>query len=99
MEVLRLLASLGGLRRAAVAGFTVVLVMGPFAAPAGATLVYVTGGFPTTPPKLPQPERIWAAHNDGSAAQRLVKGNAPHISPDGKLVMYGPSPAPVCGWA
>lgn len=55
---------------------------------AGATLVYTTGGFPTAPPKLPQPEWVWAARNDGSAAHRLARGSAPHVSPDGKLVAY-----------
>jgi len=55
---------------------------------AGATLAYVTGGFPTTPPKVPRPEWVWAAHDDGGAAHRLTLGSAPHVSPDGKLVAY-----------
>lgn len=58
---------------------------------AGATLAYVTGGFPTTPPRLPRPEWVWAAHDDGSAAHRLARGSAPHVSPDGKLVAYASS--------
>ena len=90
MEVLRLFNRIGGLGRAAVGGFVgLLLLVGAFATPARATLVYVTGGFPTTPPKVPQPEWIWAAHNDGSAAHRLVRGSAPHVSPNGKLVIYG----------
>ena len=55
---------------------------------AGATLVYATGGFPTSPPRLPQPEWVWAARDDGSGAVRLARGTAPHVSPNGKLVAY-----------
>ncbi|MGC2374218.1 MAG: hypothetical protein WA484_10125 [Solirubrobacteraceae bacterium] len=55
---------------------------------AHATLVYMTGGFPTEPPRLPAPEWVWSAHNDGSAPRRLARGSAPRISPNGKLVAY-----------
>jgi len=66
-----------------------VVLVGLVRAPgAGATLAYATGGFPSTPPKLPQPEWVWAANDDGSAAHRLARGGAPHVSPDGKLVAY-----------
>ena len=55
---------------------------------AHATLVYMTGGFPTEPPRLPAPEWVWSARNDGSAPHRLARGTAPKVSPNGKLVAY-----------
>lgn len=77
-------------RMAIVCGLTVLASLA-LAAVAAATLVYTTGGFPTAPPKLPQPQWVWAAHDDGSAAHRLSQGSAPHISPSGKLVAYASS--------
>lgn len=59
------------------------------APPAGATLAYVTGGFPAPagePP--PAPERVWVARDDGSGARELAAGSAPHVSPDGRLVAF-----------
>lgn len=35
-----------------------------------------------------QPEWVWAARDDGSAAHRLVKDSEPTVSPNGKLVLY-----------
>ena len=55
---------------------------------AGATLVYVTGGFPTVLPKLPAPEWVWSARDDGTAPHRLARGSMPRVSPNGKLVVY-----------
>ena len=75
-------------RRTAIACGLTVLASLALAPVAGATLVYTTGGFPSSPPKLPQPEWVWAAHNDGSATHRLARGSVPHISPNGKLVAY-----------
>jgi hypothetical protein len=64
------------------------LLTGVLAATANATLVYVTGGFPTSPPATPKPEWIWVARSDGSAPHRLVQGSDPRISPNGRLVVY-----------
>jgi WD40 repeat protein len=77
-----------GHRIAVVCGLTAALSLGALVASAAAMLVYVRGGFPTSPPKTPQPEWVWAANDDGSAAHRLVKGTEPAVSPDGKLVLY-----------
>lgn len=88
MEMSGLPSRISSGRRLAV-GFALCLLACLALAPAaGATLAYVTGGFPTTPPKLPQPEWVWAARDDGSAAHRLALGSAPHVSPDGKLIAY-----------
>jgi len=70
------------------AGMLAVFASCAMAPRADATLVYMTGGFPTEPPRLPAPEWVWSAHNDGSAPRRLARGSAPRISPDGKLVAY-----------
>jgi Tol biopolymer transport system component len=77
--------------RAVAAGGLTALASLMLAPVAAATLVYATGGVPTAPPKLPQPEWVWAAHNDGTAAHRLARGGAPHVSPDGRLVAYASS--------
>jgi Tol biopolymer transport system component len=77
--------------RTVVVGGLTVLAGLALAPAASATLVYTTGGFSTSPPKLPQAEWVWAAHNDGSGAHRLARGSAPHVSPDGKLVAYAAS--------
>ncbi len=65
-----------------------VVVAGPVAN-AGATLAYVTGGFPTAPPRLPAPERVWSARDDGTGARRIATGDAPNVSPNGQRVLYG----------
>lgn len=57
-------------------------------ASAGATLVYGTGGFPTTPPKLPAAEWVWSAKDNGQSPRRLARGVAPLVSPNGRLVVY-----------
>ncbi len=72
----------------ALAGLFSVFALCALAPRAHATLVYMTGGFPTEPPRLPSPEWVWSAHNDGSAARRLARGSAPRIAPNGKLVAY-----------
>ncbi len=79
-----------GLRRGLVCAGVVAgaVAAGPVAS-ASATLAYVTGGFPTTPPRLPAPERVWAARDNGAGARRLVNGDAPSVSPNGRLVLYG----------
>ncbi|HEX5309231.1 MAG TPA: hypothetical protein VFW38_09155 [Solirubrobacteraceae bacterium] len=64
------------------------LIFAALAPSAGATLVYATGGGPVQPPKLPAPEYVWSARNDGSSPQRLAPGSSPSVSPDGKLVAY-----------
>ncbi|MGH2880221.1 MAG: hypothetical protein ACRDK4_11525 [Solirubrobacteraceae bacterium] len=71
-----------------IAGLLALAASCALASTASATLVYVRGGFPTSPPKLPAPEWVWSAHNDGSAHLRLARGSSPHLSPDGKLVAY-----------
>jgi Tol biopolymer transport system component len=63
------------------------LVVGP--ATAGATLAYVTGGFPTTPPRVPTPERVWSARDSGTGARRVASGDAASVSPNGRQVLYG----------
>ncbi|HUO72977.1 MAG TPA: hypothetical protein VMU39_19575 [Solirubrobacteraceae bacterium] len=50
--------------------------------------MYVTGGFPTSPPATPKPEWIWVARDDGSAARRLVPGSGARISHNGREVLY-----------
>lgn len=51
------------------------------AAPASAqaTLVFTRNPLHTT---------IWVAKDDGSGARMLAKGREPHVSPDGRLVLY-----------
>jgi hypothetical protein len=56
------------------------------AAPAGATLVYSTGGFVSAP--NPGPQWVWSARDNGSAPRRLARGAAPSVSPSGRLVAY-----------
>ena len=56
------------------------------AAPAGATLVYSTGGFVSAP--NPGPQWVWSARDNGSAPHRLARGAAPTVSPNGRLVAY-----------
>jgi Tol biopolymer transport system component len=79
-----------GLRRGlALAGVVAgALVVGPVAT-AGATLAYATGGFPTSPPKVPSPVRVWVARDTGAGARRLATGDAPSVSPNGRQVLYG----------
>lgn len=72
----------------AMAGLLALFAICAMAPGADATLVYMTGGFPTEPPRLPAPEWVWSAHNDGSAPHRLARGSAPKVSPNGKLVAY-----------
>ena len=64
------------------------LVVGPVAT-AGATLAFVTGGFPTNPPRVPSPERLWSARDNGTGARRIASGDAASVSPNGRLVLYG----------
>jgi Tol biopolymer transport system component len=48
-------------------------------APAHATLVFERGQATTS---------VWVANDDGSGAKRLVTGSQPHVSRDGKTVVY-----------
>jgi hypothetical protein len=80
LQIARLLVAVTCLA-AALSGIAVVPA-------ARATLVYTTGGFPTTPPRASAPEWVWAARDDGSSRHRLVLGSSPLLSPNGKLVLY-----------
>jgi len=71
-------------------GFIVAALAFAWLAPqAGATMTFVEGGFSTAPsPKVPAPEVVWVAHNDGSSPRRLTTGSVPVISPNGRLILY-----------
>jgi Tol biopolymer transport system component len=56
------------------------------APPAAATLVYSTGG--SSAAGKPSPQWVWSARDDGTAVRRLVRGAAPSVSPNGRLVAY-----------
>ncbi len=90
-DMLRAIHLMSTRLQTAIVGGLAVMFSLALAPAAAATLVYATGGFPTSPPRLPQPEWVWAAHNDGTAAHRLARGDAPHVSPDGRLVVYASS--------
>ena len=46
---------------------------------AGATMVFESGNLKRA---------VWVAEDDGANPHKLVKGNAPHIAPDGTAVVY-----------
>ncbi len=79
-------ARVGSPARALLAAGGVVGGLALGASPAGATLVYSTGGFLSAP--SPGPQWVWSARDNGTAPRRLAPGAAPKISPNGRLVAY-----------
>lgn len=62
-----------------IALLVVVTVLLALPAAAHATLVFT---------RAPLQPVVWAANDDGSGAKPIAKGSFPHVSPDGKSVVY-----------
>ena len=91
-HVLQTIPLISTRRRTAIACGLTVLASLALAPVAGATLVYTTGRFPSSPPKLPQPEWVWAAQNDGSATHRLARAAFRTSPPTASWWRMTPSP-------
>lgn len=68
-------------RRALAGAAAGVVLVALWAHPARATLAYTRDWDATQ-------ASVWAAADDGSGPHRLAYGQAPHVSPDGRLVEY-----------